>query len=385
MMACIAFGDDSAMIFGLTAGTVVPAANTVIRMKSEDVRYENGLFETDFKFANTTPTGQTVVLGFPVFGNVERAGKTRFEDEATMTEAQKKAKIDQLFDFQCSIDGTIVARELATVDPNSSNAKYKYYYVTEVHFKPNETKDVSNSFKYIPEVWTDSIANRAYTVEYVLETGSLWKDAIGQATIQIAIPSSRESYYFFDRAFNGRFRRFSVEATPLGYDSIVSDGHLEIAWKFNEIEPNFNIKVKYGWQDFYTQGIDNIAISRFVLVDLYNSIILGQKVGATDLFKDFYSSLSKSFFSESYVPAIVEHLKELSANAASAEDTNAIVPLTRFAINAIYALEGYTFSSREWNGLFKGFAWYRGMTTNPVFDAREQSLLAELKAIRGDQ
>ncbi|MDC7243509.1 MAG: YARHG domain-containing protein [Sphaerochaetaceae bacterium] len=247
-----------------------------------------------------------------------------------------------------------------------------------------EMLTIENTYNYRPYYRDDSTTNRKYTIKYILKTGATWKNDIDEAIIRISIPENDNSYYFFDKRWGGRFRKFEVNTNSDPTNIYEEKGILFYEWIYHDLEPDFDIELSYEYSDWatYDDNFDNIPISFFVLERFLPKYFeLNDKNILTNNASFFENLNDSNFLSEIYLPAIYEYIVNDGKSEITPENKLAVI---RFSINCIYALNGYIFNTDMVRDLFNEFSWYEPLTKEPQIIGEELILLDKFKELRAE-
>ncbi|MBN2041216.1 MAG: hypothetical protein JW864_14325 [Spirochaetes bacterium] len=221
---------DSAYVVFTPRGNVESIKNDLIRMKNEKVNIT--LFEShievkvDYTFENTG-SRQKVLMGFPNSKDINQAGSDFVYgiNDFRAFEGNKKLKV-----FRTDKEGEKGKHPAAL------------YECFEVKFNEGEIKQITNIYsQQHNRDNSDNICNG-----YTLTTGASWKDNIEKINIQIKsmLPSGRMkkiSGYFIEDCEK-------CEIVKIDYDFRIIPEKYSIdkniiKMEFNDIEPDFDIKI----------------------------------------------------------------------------------------------------------------------------------------------
>lgn len=377
--ATINYADDSALRYNLDSGTVFMIENNSIIMEEEYVEYKDGEFKAIFHFKNTLNEKVSCKIGFPVYGNANRLGLSSFHPVTDLPFEELKPRIEEYYNFRSYINGNEITRELI---PAEKDDNYDYYFVSTVDFEPDEAIIITDIFNYTPLKDESSTMDRSYTINYILKSGATWKDRIGKAVIRIYIPEEPDFCYFFDPQYAGRFRKFQIISDPHPSTILYDDGQTVYEWEFFDLEPDFDIKLAYEYSDrgMYSQGIDFFAISSSGIEAILNDYMIDKNYESKSTDPAFFTTLNdKVFFRNHYLPAIYDYIT--LENYSFLNDEKRLLYI-RFAINSIYAVNNYKFSTEPMQKLFNNFTWYEAKTANPRIDGYDEELLQRFKELR---
>jgi hypothetical protein len=175
-------------------GVVFPVRNDAIVMEKETIeiavtKEDTFNYRLDYqctsRFRNDTDTEQNVLMGFPHLQHVNT-------NPGTMTTEFRPAAISKIV---IDVDGKTVTSEVGGYSEANSKMNmpaYNLVVLTEVKFKPNEKKEIRNSYsmkKYIDKTGYPMGGAPAMThnsIEYILRAGKTWKEPIGESEIVIS-------------------------------------------------------------------------------------------------------------------------------------------------------------------------------------------------------
>lgn len=106
----------------------------------------------------------------------------------------------------------------------------------------------------------------------------------------------------------------------------------------------------------------------------------------TDIRSRFYHWFSSMDQSNRYIKiiydCIIKEYRKLESGQMTLFTRNDFVYLSRFYINAQYALKGFDFGDNIWNRIFEEFEWYEANTKSPIFSREEQQRINTIADIR---
>ncbi|MCK4233460.1 hypothetical protein KAX75_03475, partial [candidate division WOR-3 bacterium] len=279
------FADDTGLVMGTVAGTVIPINNESIRMQKAKIRVDIGWNESKvyclFTFKNEG--GDTIVLmGFPKrkykieFGMegpyLAETFRTRYITNRGIlwNGSGRKLRYKQIVydikDFTVKFDSSVVIPKILNSGwsgPNDSLIDLiTEYYVWEVPFKKGEIKELEHCYVNLNSGEETSAYSEALwrKFEYILSTGSTWKGNIGVVDFKAYSLSSQHPFWWdslslFGVGFIGQIYGFLAREAYIwgnqGYDYInllhdfspegysLHDG--TVSWYFKDIEPDFDI------------------------------------------------------------------------------------------------------------------------------------------------
>jgi hypothetical protein len=407
LAAFSAYADDAAIGYSIESGTVFPVQNDAIEMVEETVVIRGDEVTATFLFRNTTRQRQTVTLGFPVFGDPDQVGKsgqfaTDMDTPPLSGEAQVKFN-QKTMNFTCRVDGRPVARQLVVADPEKQPGDFPWYFVARIDFQPGQQRTVVDTYHDQPSSLGYSTMDSTRTTFYVLSTGSTWKGPIGRATVR----------FYYDRSYDGETSRQNqfvpnnyvfnetMSASPGGYTRHQeSRGDSWLEWRFSNFEPDFNIAVTFTRERSSREALQFspvlVAMAQHGLLPRdFKAYRLDDMFGmfgqhglhrdddpTTIDLKEFFSDSSEGF--SSWIMTLADaaaYFTTMPAAQLRQQDKPMLYvleSLTRFLINSLHALHGYTFRNEHWRGLFSRFSWYEGNTANPVFPDTEKKVIDDL-------
>lgn len=219
-----AYADDGYM--GGVGETPRPRNSIDIEMQAEVVNVilhkTFAEVECAYRFKNHGKA-QKVIMGFP---------------ELYMNDVNEYTYETKITQFRAFLDGAELPVTKKKIDYNPDRSgpwyynEYGVWYLQEVAFKQNQTRVVVN--RYLAPHGGTSVGDRNFS--YVLETGSTWKGAIGQANVNIIFANGMTWDHFKPNMSGIR---------PEGYKKY-QDG---FSWSFKNFEPKFqrdsNIHIYY--------------------------------------------------------------------------------------------------------------------------------------------
>lgn len=175
-----AFADDCSM--GRLVEGVYPMNNEEIIMEEEDINiypYE-GRAECTFTFLNTGKE-KDVLMGFPC-------------KHVVNYDIQEPERLI-ISDFTARDDtGSLTVTEENAVKPHESFdsrfEQYSSWFIFKAHFKKDERKSISNTYNFFLSEYADG----NLLTGYILNTGSVWKDKIGYASVTFHMPGLKPYY-----------------------------------------------------------------------------------------------------------------------------------------------------------------------------------------------
>jgi hypothetical protein len=192
--------DDGSWTLTGQGGTVMPLQPTQVRMVSETVTIrpaeslpnwsvKNQLSldwcyrwtaDCSFRFQNASESPADILMGFPDSW-VEDSWRWEFYDD------QDAPKIHAIRGFETWVDGEPVGSSPKEPDPAMKKdwPKISRVLTWMVHFEPGQTREVRNRYRFGGGEDKVNSGDRVERVEYVLQTGALWKGPIGSAEIRV--------------------------------------------------------------------------------------------------------------------------------------------------------------------------------------------------------
>lgn len=219
----IAFADDCVM--GRKPEGVYPMKNEDIIMESEDIKvypYE-GRAECTFQFLNTGKE-RDILMGFP---NKRVPDPDIWEPENLIIK-----------DFTASDEnGNLsVSKDNAVKPPRSFDNRFDEYsswFTFKVHFKKGERKTIKNTYKFSLSYYS----NGELMTGYIIKTGSLWKDKIGNARVTFYMPGLKP--YNINSLYGGPYFSFEQDKIVWQRSNFEPDEDLEIYFiRFDELIKN---------------------------------------------------------------------------------------------------------------------------------------------------
>jgi hypothetical protein len=144
------------------------------RTSDDYTNADSGSFivECWFDFTNTRNRPVKVKMGFPEVVRKTYGTEWNYEtNERVMTDGYTNST--GFSDFKTKIGGKTVESK------RSEGRGFDYFWTFPVDFEPNETLTIFNSYRQEP--WTDR--DGSASMQYILETGATWKNAIGTGNI----------------------------------------------------------------------------------------------------------------------------------------------------------------------------------------------------------
>jgi len=393
LLALSGYCNDGSVYYNINTQSVVPINNNTIRMAEETVIFKDDKVATDFTFINDSNTIENATIGFPVLYDLDREGWGQYPGSVTkLSDDERLKKIENYFHFKSYLNGREIERKLVKADPTNPNDKSdNYAYVFDVSFKPNETINIKNEYTVRTIAHQGSNLLESWAFEYILTTGKLWKGTIGKVHISVSIPLSNpyviESdnplvFYFIESKYFSLPRAYTISVAPKGYRTVYNKPYLELIWDFENLEPDFNIKCRWDTSNLEPGGY-------YIGLDSLNEILddlLVKKMVDIKKTKQFAQSLDSSLPVEKYLELIYlffDALPETMLSNRKPEYRMMYLNLSRFYVNAIYALYGGSFQAAPaWQEFFSYFSWYKGTTLSPAFPADVEKKYYEIGAIR---
>jgi hypothetical protein len=194
--------------------TLTITNNDAVRMKKEevDIYYQGRYTQVKAVFVMENLTGETASLdiGFPI---------TDLEDPESMFKDLVKGK-ERLFDFQVRENGrpvtSIVAQKITQKIPDRIDKKWLWFAWKQA-FPPGETV-VDVEYRISPNLSYGSCFKNIY---YILSTGALWRNNIGEARISVHFPKTITN------------EQVTSATNPANY---AIEGNT-VTWKFRDFEP----------------------------------------------------------------------------------------------------------------------------------------------------
>lgn len=241
LMTSSVSADDA--VLGGKGNTVYPIYDTQVEMLSEqvdiEVKGDKSFIRCEFLFRNTGEK-ERVMAGFPAYGTLPPSEEREaFGDDI------------KIYDFKTYVDGKEVKvglkKGLKEEGNNKEGMYYANWYVWEMTFEKAQVRRVVNT--YWVKNGYDSIGGKM--IEYVLETGSTWKNSIGYGKITMHFDREVDPQDFVIRDYD------LYQDNPNILLRIMPEDR-KFVWEFFALEPNFNIRL-------YDE--DSLARRRYLLFD----------------------------------------------------------------------------------------------------------------------
>ena len=208
--------------------TVVPVTNAAIVMAKEDLHIRQGgptigyyvdhwQISVDYVFHNDSTTKQTVQMGFPEScvatpDNVDEDGNAR------CTRWTIKG-------FTAQVDGKTVRttiKKKGAKEPKGllAGVNYDRVHTFSVSFAPGQKRKVQHRYTFEGAMTSPFTSE----LEYILQTGALWKGAIGELNIQLSTV--------------GQFEQIESRSDfPKPTRTMTEDGWTSRSWELKNYEP----------------------------------------------------------------------------------------------------------------------------------------------------
>lgn len=377
--------DDGSVFIYPSSGNVVPLKNNSIIMSYEKVVYKDEKITAHFIFENTTTDIQKVILGFPVYYNIDTSKiDTIYQDlycylyanrEEKITPEEIKLKkqkilkeVENYFNFKSIINGKEIQRKI--YETNEKEYGYNYVFTTEITFNPNEKIEIVDTYNQKMDI-VDSPGNYVKKLKYVITSGSSWKNGIDKGEFEFYFKKKKK-----EEDENDLFSY--IEYIPddfEGFPGLIKRS-LKANIPFSQIDENDNyIIAKYNFENFKPKKDIEIEISSDG--SDYDKLFENVKnINSNKFYKE-----NREFFDEmqdikNYKSLIYAISKlRVSPDEDYNEPYNVKTNL-RFLINSIYAIHGHKFQTEFWKTFFQKFKWY-----NP---AKEEKTIGEINKILND-
>lgn len=350
----ITFSDTGGYDYYPKTGTILPITNNNIEMISEIVIYSNSQFNAVFYFSNSTLLSQSVTMGFPMIGNFKHSDPgTAVWGEPIQSDIDLKNNILKYYNFKCSINGKPIKVTLTKTQTNS-NTLYNYVFIWKTKILPNQLLVITNTYHQTPDFHSAGTrygTGDFFIIQYILETGSSWKNNIQKADFYFYVKDFDFGYGFYH---NDIFYKFNIVQPDnnLKISKLNEDLHL-LEWHFRNFKPNMNIMIKSIRDGFNPNNLGDIEIIK----SYYGNLIL--KMQNVSNFNDFI------------VKSIIDLTNTNYNNEYYIIETNYI----SFLKYSLYALNEAYLNNTKYNVFFKMLDWYRPNTSNPKFSDYNQYLL----------
>ncbi len=389
-----ATANDTYMNYDYRTGAVFPLNNENIKMMKEIVKYDyrDSEFSTTFWMKNTTDTEQKVTLGFPVDPDRKKyLDRSLFDENRKFNEQEYMNKIDNDINFRTWVNDIEIKRKFMKIESESYG--YKYAFVADIIFKPNEELIIKNIFTQQMGKVINTAGLTESNLKYDPITGANWKDRIDHAYFEFIVPKElkRASKYqdFVGDYPNGKIiwiKHFEEQLnTPDPSKIEIKDSLRIISWEFHDFEPDFTLNFlhKY-WIEQYSNwfidfNIHTLHISEYIFNSSQDYVKFNEKI---DKFKEFLQSKNYDIFDNlkecnKFIKYYYEQMIEYNDLFKRKDKYNEI--RKRFMINLIYALNGYDFKDDQWKKLFECFKWYKPTSTAPVLPDDERIMIDRIK------
>jgi len=305
-------------VFSGDGVTVFPVKAAAIQMVTDSVVIKRGgglgwRVEVVATFKNFGPDA-VVQVGFPFDYGTPETSDTEFEGEYPRTP-----------DFRAFVNGKSVSvtPKRGVLGPDS-NLAYDLVYLFDVSFQRGESKTIRQT--YTVGGLQNSMGGE--TFNYVLKTGSLWKDSIEKLSITLELDKKDVPYWH--------------SVSPPEHKAVERDGMLQLYWSYENIKPSFDLTVEHLPCVLDVLSLDELQKSPdFFLCELLKH----PDVSVDDLLK--HSDLS-----------LDELLKRVEVQLQPAE--------ARYYRNLTYARYGYPFKNPFVRAQFYGTG---NLKENPTFNA----------------
>lgn len=420
ILSSVLQANDGGYQYQMDSGTMVPVVNDSIRMVEEEVIYHGGYLTTDFLFRNETSETQQCTFGFPVIGQISKAGWDTFGGRPPsiedFTEEELLEKIEDYYNFHCEVNGEEIQRRLVRIEDERVE-NYDFAFVFDYSFEPHEEIRIFNRHDISPGWDYNSICLDTFDMEYILVTGSFWSGTIEKARIVFNIPlqdymaDSAAGYPntpILDSRNAGEFRNFFVETNVPVIETVRNGMNLQLIWQFHDFEPSFNIVCKWGvnecdyvtvafpgdLSDLLKYELNETTIeeqcrirmaansSRYTRRTLEQLITAEQNSHANNVerFHQFFSDYEDSRI---YLEMLKNYiLGESRRSTLYDNDVQRLLYCCRFYINTQYAFKGHRFRNDAWNRLYSSFDWYQRANGNLDFTEEEQLGIDQISEIR---
>ena len=357
-------------------GTIYPINNEYIEMLQELVEYDQrtGKISTTFFFRNTSDKAQEVIIGFPVtpeYFSEDEWFETTPSNDSLMIEIEETIK------FKTWINDKPIKRELWKID--TTDKKYKFAFLTTIHFEPLETIKVVNKFNQGAGYGGSNLGDNYSVFSYILETGAYWKGKIGRAVIRFKMEDKPLTKSIIDTI--GEFADMIYvnvdEWTYQPEPTTIDTTKYIVEWIYENFEPDFNISI------YIHTGPEQIIQADFFdpLDSLSGFIAANNSVG----FENYYSELKKNSGYFNYDKSLCKNFYQFNIESLLIEeyktDPIKIKNKIRHRVNALAALNGYSFSNEMWKKTFELFEWYDPLTKSPKYSPHQLMLILKLKAM----
>lgn len=395
ILLSFASANDTYMNYDYRTGAVFPLNNENIKMVKEIVKYDyrNYEFNTTFWMKNTTAQSQNVTIGFPLDPDIHKYPEDyQFGTGFVFNEHKFMNEIEQDFNFQTWINDKEITREIMKIEPNSSG--FKYAFVTNISFKPNEELIIKNKYKQKMGTVSNTIGLREVNLKYIPTTGAAWKDSIDHAYFEFIVPKKYNLRKDDRSEFTGSypqgilfytkyFEKPLNEPEPTKIE--IKDSLCVLTWEYENLEPDFNILFRHKiWSEqFGNWFIDFNKHTLFLSEDIINSSKdnskFNEKIAA---FQQYLQAKNLEIFDDltvcrKFVKYYVDQMIENNAYMKTNDKYHEV--RKKFVTNFIYALYGYDFKNDQWKKLFECFKWYKPTSTAPVLPDDEQIMVDRIK------
>ncbi|OHD56916.1 MAG: hypothetical protein A2Y33_08105 [Spirochaetes bacterium GWF1_51_8] len=374
-------GNDGYVEYHPVTGRVFFSKSMVIDMVWEEVKFEDDQFITVFCFSNTTTNVQKVKLGFPItsyagheWGELYPEGGKEFEKVAY------KMVQDEL-EFKSSINGKELERKLYLIEEKTKEKPdlkgSDFLFLAEIVFNSFESIIISNEYIQKPIHSENNSGEITDEINYILKSGTTWKDPIKESKIQIKIPKpinpnypDLQNYYKFN-GLGGEVKSYILEISPQPKLIEDSKSNFILVWDYKDFQPEQNIKVVWGFvinknlpkiQEIF-EGIKN-AISK-------------EDNGYLNYLSYYFKFESKSKFC-SFIYSFGDYIFDIGDNSYFNYNYSGAI---RFIINGINAIYGYKFKKDFWADYYSKFEWYNPQTESPDFSKKDQDFINSLLKI----
>lgn len=412
-----AFSDDAYLNHNFQSGNVFTGNNKHIRMQEEEVIYRNSTFECKFIFVNTSSKEQEVLMGFPVVGKINEHLRTDYPNRSIPDEAVSEFKknavqyFEYYYNFHCTVNGEEVTRELKRAD-SSDEDPYDYFYVMKIRFAPGEKKEIIDSYRQVPSVTTGGSGYTSTDIMYILSTGSTWAGPINKIAVKFCLSTEITNYldcltvplsgkilsnrkerlnffkinygteYSSQAVYKVKYIWFDGAPDDFTYYPDFASKSACAAWNYTKIKPDFDITFEIkeiNCNDEYGNDMTNKFIELLASVSLTDPAVIPQKeideILKNYLFEGLELKKDKNNFFM-FALGIGEYIAE--NHKKTGRD---IAGLSRFFINALYARNGYKFSTKKWSYFFSNFDWYKPVPGECKFTVKEAAAIKAIESI----